>query len=101
MKDHYETALTWAVCAKNVLIRNNRFSPAQLVFVHDHSSPIFLANALPAQDYCKNFDIALHIATLKAASEALITTESMNKLKLALCKNIHPSRSQFNIEEEL
>ena len=47
-KCDYDTALAWAVCAKNTLINNNGFSPSQNVFGCNTDLPNFLNNHLPS-----------------------------------------------------
>ena len=49
-KCDFDTALAWAVCAKNSLINNNGFSPSQLVFGRNTNLPNFINNKLPAQE---------------------------------------------------
>ena len=63
----FDTALSWVLCAKNTLINNNGFSPAQLVFGRNPNLPNFLDNKLPAQEKPTSPDVALHISTLHAA----------------------------------
>ena len=43
-----ETALAWALCAKNALANNKGFSPNQLVFGSNPCLPGILCNRLPA-----------------------------------------------------
>ena len=43
-----------------------------------------------------NKDVALQISTLHAAWKAFIASESCNKLKLAICRNVQKSRTAFN-----
>ena len=85
--DH-ETALLWALCAKNALINNNGFSPAQLVFGRNKNLPNFLDNKLPAQENPNSPYIASHISALHAARSAFIASESSNELKLAVLKDL-------------
>ena len=61
----YEITLSWVLCAKNTLINNNEFSPAQLVFGRNGNLPNFLDNKLPAQ--ANPPDIDSHISALHAA----------------------------------
>ena len=46
-------------------------------------------------------DIALHISALHAARKAFIATESSNKIKLALRKNVRTSGITYNIGDEV
>ena len=97
----YETALSWALCAKNSLINNNGFSPSQLVFGRNTNLPNIIDNKLPAQEKSTLPDIALHISALHAARKAFIATESSNKIKLALRKNVRTSGITYNIGDEV
>ena len=58
---HYETALSWDLCAKNSLINNNGSSPSKLVFRRNTHLPNLTDNKLPAQENSRISDIALHI----------------------------------------
>ena len=49
-KCDYDTALTWAVCAKNEFINKNGFSPSQLVFGLNTNLLNFMNNQLVAQE---------------------------------------------------
>lgn len=97
----YETALPWALCAKNSLINNNGFSPSQLVFGRNTNLPNIIDHKLPAQEKSTLPDIALHISALHAARKAFIATESSNKIKLALRKNVRTSGNTYNIGDEV
>ena len=97
----YEIARSWTLCAKNALINNNGFSPAQLVFGRNTNLLNFLDNRLPLQENPTLPDIASHISALHAARRAFIASESSSKLKLAVRKNIRKSGAVFNIGEEV
>ena len=74
----FETALAWAVSAKNSLSSNSGFSPAQLVFSRNTSLPNFIRNILPAQEVItKSIDTPSHLTTLHAARKAFIESESV------------------------
>ena len=79
----YEIALSWALCAKNALINNNGFSPAQLVFGRNMNLPNFLDSKLPEQKNPTSPDIASHISALHAVKRAFITSEYSNKIKIS------------------
>ena len=103
-KCDFDTALAWAVCAKNSLINNNNgFSPSQLVFGRNTNLPNFISKKLPAQETtCKSFDTGLHISALHAARKAFIETESSSKLKLALKNNLRPATGTvFSVGDEV
>ena len=63
-----DTALAWAVSAKNTLINNNGFSPAQIAFGKNCMFPSIINNNLPAlESFNQSPNLALHIATLHSA----------------------------------
>ena len=98
-KCDYDTALAWAVSAKNSLISHNGFSPSQLVFGQNPSLPNFISNKLPAHEsIVKSPDIITHLTALHAARKSYIESESCNKLKTALRKNV---RSSSNVMYEI
>ena len=80
-KSNWETALAWAVCAKNAMINNNGFSPSQLVFgyifVNNTNLPSTFTDKLPALDgQPRSFTVGNHIAAFHAARKAFVATES-------------------------
>ena len=85
---------------KNALINSHGFSPAQLVFGRNTNLPNFLDNKIPAQENPTSPDIALHISSLHAARRAFIMSESSNKLKLAMRKNIRDSGVMFKVGDK-
>ena len=97
----YETALSWAVSAKNTLYNYNGFTPSQLVFGLNATLPNFINNQVPAESEAKHPDIALHIAALHAARKEFMAAEANRKLKLALHKNTQDVLRPFEIGEEV
>ena len=72
------------------------FSPSQLVFRQNPSLPNFINNKLPAQE------IFIHLTALHAARKPYIESESCNKLKTALRKNIRSSSNvMYEIDDEV
>ena len=70
----------------------------QLVFGQNPSLPNFINNKLPAQEsVVKSPDIITHLTALHAARKSHIESESCNKLKTALQKNV-PSSSNVMYE---
>ena len=63
--------------------------------------PNFLDNKLLAQENPTSPDIESCISVLHAARRAFISSESSNKLNLAICKNIRKSGAVFNIGDEV
>ena len=102
IKWDYDTALAWAVFTKNMLINNNGFSLSQLVFGGTTTLPNFINNQLAAQETTiKLFKLALHVSALHTTWMAFIESESSNKLKLVICKNIPPSRNIYTINDDV
>ena len=100
-KCDYDTALAWAVWAKNSLINHNGFSPSQLVFGQNPSLPNFINNKLPAQEsVVKSPDIITHLTALHAARKSYVESESCNKLKTALRKNVCSLTVMYEIGHE-
>ena len=96
-KCDYDTALAWAVFAKNALINKNGFRPSHFVFGRNTYLPNFINNYMPPQETTtKSFNFALHISTLHAVGKAFTESESSNKLKLPIRKNIRPSGNIHN-----
>ena len=85
IKCDMDTALAWAVSAKNTLINNNGFSPAQIAFGKNCMFPSIINNKLPAlESFNQSRNLELHTATLHSAWRAFIACESSEKIKRAL-----------------
>ena len=94
-----DTALAWAVLAKISLINYNGFSPSQLAVGQNPSLPNFINNKLPAQESAvKSPDIITHLTARHVARKSYIESESCNKVKTALRKNV---RSSNNVMYEI
>ena len=80
-----DTALSWAVCAKNSLHNSKGFSPNQLVFGYNPNLPSVLHNKLPALENtsCSEM-IADNLNALHSARKAFIQAESSEKIQRAL-----------------
>ena len=84
---------------KNSLINHNGFFPSQLVFGQNPNLPNFINNTLPAQEpVVKSPDIITYLTALHTARKSCIESESYNKLKTALRKNV---RSSSNVMYEI
>jgi len=80
-----ETALVWAVSAKNALSNNKGFSPNQLVFGKNPNLPSVLTLKPPALRNSTSSElVADHLNALNAARKAFIESESSSKIKTAL-----------------
>ena len=97
-KCSYETALAWAINAKNGLINNNRFSPGQLLFGHYCNLPNTLVNHIPALDKTVySSDLASHIHALYSARQVFVALESSNEINVSVKTNIHNYQQFYNI----
>ena len=96
-----DTALAWAVSAKNTFI-NNGFSSAQIGFGENCMFPSIINDNLSAlESFNQSPNLAVHIATLYSARRAFIACESSEKIKRALWNNIRPSGQIYNIKDEV
>ena len=97
-KCDWETALAWAINAKNTLINNNGFSPAQLVYGRNPNLPTILTAQLPAlETRPESKTVATHLAALQTARKAFIAVESCEKIKRALRKQTRQSCAFYQI----
>ena len=87
-----ETALAWALSAKNSLQSFYGFSPNQLVFRRNPNLPSVLVYDPPALEgtSCSQM-IADNLNTLHRAREAFIQQEASEKIRRALRHQIRPS----------
>ena len=99
----WETALSWAVCAKNQLINVQGFSPAQLVFGQNGNFPSVMNSSLPGlEDIPESSVAALHVASMHLARQAFMEVESCQKIKLALKKQLRlPSQPSYEIGDSV
>ena len=87
-----ETALCWALQAKNSLDNVHGFSPSQLVFGQNPAIPTVLNSKMPALEESYSVDlINSNLDCMKRAREAFIQAESSEKIKRALTHNMRPS----------
>ena len=102
IKCDMDTALAWAVSAKNTLINNNGFSPAQVALGKNCMFPSIINDILPAlESFNQSPNLALHIATLHSAWRAFIAYESSEKIKRPFRNNIRSSGQIYNIKDEV
>ena len=87
-----ETALAWAINAKNSLSNVHGFSPVQLALGYNPQLPNILSNKPPANSEVDHKDVLRkHLNTMKSAREAFIQSESSERIKRALKHNVYPS----------
>ena len=96
----WETALAWALNAKNSFINVSGFSPHQLVFGKNINLPSTLNDTLSA-GHSDNPLILEHLKSLHSAREAFMKSESSNKLRIALRKQTRNTREHFDLGQEV
>ena len=91
------TALSWAIMAKNCLHNVSGFSPYQLVYGRNLNLPLVVTDTPPALEgtsiskYVTNHMEALHVPR-----EAFVKVESSEKIRRALRRQILPSGTTFD-----
>ncbi|XP_077974967.1 uncharacterized protein LOC144430759 [Styela clava] len=97
-----ETALAWAVSAKNSLVNNNGFSPNQLVFGRNPTLPSVTHDDPPAlEGESISLTVANNIFAMQAARKAVIESESSEKIRRALRTQTRQTRDEFFTGEEV
>ena len=80
-----ETALSWAVCAKNSLQNSSGHSPTQFVFGQNICLPSMESDAPPALNPAKNSNLVReNLNALHKARENFVKSESSDRIKRAL-----------------
>ena len=93
----WETAICWAVNAKNSLLSVHGFSPYQIVYGRNPNLPSVIVNKPPAlegETMCSF--MGKHLTGLHEGRKAFISSESSEKIRRALRKQIRPSGEKFN-----
>ena len=83
-----ETALAWAVCAKNSLMIVSGYSFNQLVFGRNFSLPSVENQDLPALDVPHSEIVRTNLNALHKARENFIRAEASDRIKRALKHNV-------------
>ena len=87
--NNIETALAWAINAKNSLHNVYGFSPAQLVFGKNPNIPTVLNDKLPALEGVTQSEVvARNLQAKHAARKAFIECEAAEKIRRALRHNV-------------
>ena len=88
----WETALCWALMAKNNLHNVQGFSPQQLVFARNPNLPSVLIDAPPAlEGSTSSRTVGNHISALYAARQAFTQAECSEKIRRALRRQTRPT----------
>ena len=91
-----ETALVWAVNAKNALQMVNGFSPFQLVFGCNPNLPSIMIDKPPALAGTTTSEIyAKHLNALHSGRRAFIQAETSERIRRALRHQIRPSGTTY------
>ena len=84
-----ETALAWAVAARNALVNKSGFSPNQLVFGFNPAIPeVFHSDPPALEDVTASDMVRRNLSAQNAARQGFIRYESDEKIKRALRSNI-------------
>ena len=92
----WETAICWAVNAKNSLLSVHGFSPYQIVYGRNPNLPSTIVNKAPAlEGETISKIMGKHLTGLHEARKAFISSESSEKVRRAFRKNLRPSGENF------
>ena len=92
-----ETALCWALSAKNSLENNQGFSPNQIVFGENPQLPaVYCAGPPGLEEVRLSKSMADHINAMHMAREMFIQCESDHILKMALKKRCFASSKEIS-----
>ena len=93
-----ETALAWAVAARNSLHNNHGFSPNQLVFSFNTNIPNIINDKPPAlENVTSSQVVADNLEALRKSREEFIKADANERIRRALSKNIRKTEDE-NIE---
>ena len=88
-KCNVDTALAWAVAARNAIHNNNGFSPNQLVFSFNPNHPNIAEDRPPALENCTSSQIvANNLNALHKCREEFVKSDANERMKRALSHNI-------------
>ena len=92
-----ETALAWAVNAKNALQNHDGFSPYQLVYGQNPNLPSVAVDKPPAlEGTTVSNKVALHLNALHLARKAYIKSETSERIRQALKHQIRNTSEVFS-----
>ena len=98
----WETALCWALNAKNCFISVHGYSPYQIVFGKNPNLPSNVVNSPPALEKETYSDVMReHLIGLHEARKAFIAAESSEKIRRALKKQVRPKDEQFSMGDKV
>ena len=92
LEDHdcsLETALAWAVAARNSLHNNHGFSPNQLVFSFNPGLPNIMDDKPPAlANVTSSQIVAKNLNALRKSREEFIKSDANERIRRALSRNV-------------
>lgn len=98
----YETALCWALMAKNCLNNAHGYSSHQLVYTENPNLPSVLVDKPPAlEGTTTSENIAKHINALHAARKAFTEAECSERIRRALRKNLRPVLDDYRTGDKV
>ena len=98
----YETALAWALMAKNSLHSAHGYSSHQLVHGENPNLPSVLVDKPPAlEGTTASENIAKHINALHAARKAFTEAECSERIRRALRKNLRPILDNYQTGDKV
>lgn len=98
----WETALNWAIMAKNSLQNVHGYSPYQIVFGRNPNIPTILIDKPPALEGTTTSEVVKNnINGLHAARQAFIKAESSEKIRRALRKQTRPTPDLCSPEDKV
>ena len=87
-----ETALPWALSAKNTLSNVSGYAPNVLVFGRNPSVPSVLTDSVPALEPCSVSEIVrVNLKVMHSARKAYVAAESSEKIRRALRMKLRTS----------
>lgn len=98
----WETALCWALAAKNSMINNHGFSPYQLVYGRNPNFPSVVNDKLPAlEGTTRSKTVGEHITGLHTARKAFTEAESSERLRRALRTQTRSSYDVYQMGDKV
>ena len=99
---NWDTALAWALMAKNSLVNTHGFSSYQLVYGKNPNIPSLLTDKLPTlEGVTMSTVVGNNISALHSARQAFIQSESSERLRRALRKQIRPFGGTFTTGDKV
>ncbi|KAL2093504.1 hypothetical protein ACEWY4_010816 [Coilia grayii] len=98
----WETALDWALMAKNTLQNVHGYSPHQLVFGQNPNLPSVLTDKPPAlEGTTKSEWVAKHISALHTARRAFTEAECSERIRRAVRKQLRNTDDRYEMGEKV